>query len=142
MNSPERTPTTFRKPLLLAAICFVALTAALPLFIAYGQSRHGADGLQVALIAYGICLTAALAALTIAGLCNSPQLAVAGVMGSMLIRMGMPMAAIVLFQATKHPLLDAGLNGTIVAYYLLMLAIEAPLSVLLVRSNPSPTGAS
>ncbi len=89
-----------------------------------------------------LLLAAALTAIAIAGMFNGPQTAIAGVLGSMLVRMGMPMAAMVLFQASKSPLFEAGVDGMIVAYYLLMLAVEAPLSLLLVRPNPNPTGAS
>lgn len=143
MSPTERPTARFLKPLVLAAICFAVLTAALPLFVAYGHSRYGAVGLQAALTAYGICLGASWVALLVAGVCHTPHLAVAGVLASMLVRMGVPMAAMVLFQSSDHPLLAGGVDGLIVAYYLLMLAVEAPLSILLVRPNPTPTtGAS
>ena len=136
-------PTSRRANAIWLALALVAvLGAAFPLFAWFGVSRHGIPGFYSALVAFAVCCTAGVMAIIVSGLFDSPQLAIAGVMASMLFRMGLPMGAIVLAQTTTHPLNGAGLAGSIMVYYLLMLVVEAPLTVLLVRRDPTPTGSN
>lgn len=128
--------------LVLASVFTVGMLAALPLFLWYAQSRHGAEGAPAALLAFFVCWTSGLTALALSSVFTARQTALAGSLLAMLFRMGLPLAAIVTIQATSHPLLDVGADGMILVYYLLMLATEAPLSLLLVRPNPRPTGAA
>jgi hypothetical protein len=64
-----------------------------------------------------------------------------GALGAMLARMALPMAAVLFFMSSKHPLVAAGVVGQIVVLYLCGLIVETIMTVRLVsradRERPS-----
>jgi len=68
--------------------------------------------------------------------------AVSGVLLSMLIRMGLPIASAILMQQTNSPLLAAGFMGLLTLNYLVALPLETLMSLQFVRqANPKAAGA-
>ena len=61
--------------------------------------------------------------------------AVSAVMLGMLIRMGLPLAAMVMMQQTKSPLIGAGFMGLLVLNYLVALPVETLMSLQFVRKS-------
>ncbi len=61
--------------------------------------------------------------------------AVSGVLLGMLIRMGLPLAAMVLMQQTQSPLVGAGFMGLLVLNYLVALPLETWMSLQFVHSE-------
>jgi hypothetical protein len=57
-----------------------------------------------------------------------------GALGAMLVRMALPMVALVYFTSTKHPLVAAGVGGQIVVLYLCGLIVETLMTVRLVST--------
>jgi hypothetical protein len=55
-------------------------------------------------------------------------------LGAMLLRMSLPMAAILYFTQSEHPLAQAGVVGLITVLYLAGLAVETLLSVRIVAA--------
>lgn len=66
------------------------------------------------------------------------QGAVSGVLLAMLVRMGLPLAVLVLLMQTKNPLMDAGLFGLLTMNYLIALPLETLLSLQYInKSKPN-----
>jgi hypothetical protein len=122
------------------AACFAVLTVAVAcfflvvsLFAFYG---NGWAGVVAAAVAAWVCWFAAALALAIVMLLRGPQHGVAGVLGSMLIRMALPLAVGVFLSRQGGSLAEAGVFGMIVTFYLFTLAIETWLSVSFISRNP------
>ncbi len=143
MTNPKPiAPSRRANSIWLALALTAVLAAALPLFAWFGYTQYAMSGVHSAVFAFGVCTVAGVLAILVSGMFVNPQLAMAGLMASMLFRMGLPLGMIAFVQATAHPLRGAGLAGMIMAYYLLMLVVETPLTILLVRPDPTPTGAN
>ena len=99
--------------LLIAAIC------------SGGLSR---DSVVVAAIAGSICWIAGAAALSVTTVATRLGTPVQGVLLGMLFRMGLPLAAIVIFTQSNHPL-AASLAPTMLGVYLITLVLETLLSL-------------
>ena len=61
-------------------------------------------------------------------------------LAAVLIRMTLPLAALVYFTSTQHPLIAEGIAGLIVVHYLAGLAVETLMSVR-IAAAASPTSA-
>lgn len=138
MTDTDTPAGTSRGSLSLKA-CFGWLTLALVVVLlaagAWSFERHGESGLVAALVAFAVCWTAGAAALAITGLARTPERAMHGLLLSMLVRMGLPLAAGIVLQGRGGPLAEANVFGLIVVFYLVMLAVEAFLSVRLVKQT-------
>ena len=130
-----------RRALGACATLAIALLLALPLFAWYGQARHGEDGLAAAVTACLVCLTGGLLALLTTAFLQGP-LALHGLLASMIFRLGLPLGAGVALSSQGGPLAEAGVFGLIMGYYLLMLSVETPLSVRLIRHTGADAKAS
>jgi len=78
---------------------------------------------------------------------GNKESAVTGVLVAMLIRMGLPIAALIFVQQLNQPLVDAGFLGLLTLNYLFALPVETGLSLSLLRETDdlpamSPTGTS
>lgn len=139
MNDTVSPPSAL-KPLPRLASTLGWLTAALlavfPLFAWVGQQRHGAWGLITAAVAGGICWLAGAVALTCVRLTRDTA-PLAGLLGSIFFRMGLPLVAGVVLQSTHAQLAAAGIFGNILLYYLITLVVETTLSVRLIQ-GPTP----
>src|SRR5437868_8317667 len=86
------------------ALLAAALTAALPLFIAFGMVQSGARGVLAALLACGVCLVAGTLALAITAITQKVSQGVQGILGAMLVRMSVPLGALLLVPTAGSPL--------------------------------------
>jgi hypothetical protein len=99
--------------------------AVLPFLAAVGYARSGVTGILAAFLAGGVCCSAAVASLLVAGPVRSanPQ-ALPRILFGMLIRMGLPLAACMAMLVVGGPLVMAGAPVMVLVYYLLMLVAE------------------
>jgi hypothetical protein len=130
-----------RQLALSVAILTAALVVAFPLFALYGHYRHGGWGLVAAAVAAVICWVSCSLALACVAILQPTQ-PVAGVLGSMIFRMGIPMVSGLVLQHHHAELSEAGIFGTILLYYLLSLVVETLLSVRLIPSSLQTSKAS
>ena len=118
------------------AVCFAVLAAAVVCLLApvsiFAFVRTGWSGVTAATVAALVCWFAATLALAIVVLFRGPKYGVSGILGSMLIRMALPLVAGTALSRQGGPLAEAGVFGMIVVFYLFTLAIETWLSVSLV----------
>jgi hypothetical protein len=118
------------------AVCFaILIVAVLALFVpvsVFAFLRYGWMGVIAAAVAAAVCWLAATLALAIVVLFRGPKHGVSGILGSMLIRMALPLVAGTVLSRQGGPLAEAGVFGLIVIFYLFTLAIETWLSVSLV----------
>jgi len=128
LSSPSRRPGG-----LWVAVAWLtaALLAVYPLFGWWGYHRHGALGLVAAGFAASVCWVAGASALACVRLTTDTN-PVAGVLGSMVFRMGLPLASGLVLQQTHEPLASVNIFGTVLLYYLITLAVETILSVRMV----------
>lgn len=113
----------------------LALMAAFPAFAGYGYYHAGQTGIWAAALAGLVCWVGASAALAIAGLFTNPQQATVGLLLGMFFRMGLPLGAGFLFSMQGGPLVEAGLLGILVTYYLVALVAETLLSLRFVSPS-------
>jgi len=95
----------------------------------FAAQTQGPLGWEVTGLAALICGTAGLVALIVARAWANPKRSVAGILGSHLIRFGVPLSAGVLAQAYGGRWHEAGLFSYLVVFYLGTWAIETPLSL-------------
>jgi hypothetical protein len=100
----------------------------------FGPGAYAASGLAAALI--WIVGSASLALLASA---RTSAARLNCILASMLIRMALPLVAVVYFTSTHHPLADDGIAGLIVAHYLAGLSIETIMAVRLIAARPLPS---
>lgn len=113
------------------ALLTAALVAVFPLFAWVGYHRHGEVGVVAAALAGSIGWLAGASALVCIHL-TSRSNPIAGVFGSMLFRMGLPLVIGLVLQNTVPALAEVGIFGTVLLYYLVTLAVETTLSVRMV----------
>ncbi|MCO6458014.1 MAG: hypothetical protein J5I93_22145 [Pirellulaceae bacterium] len=126
----------------LLAWLTLALAVVFPGFAWFGYSSHGAVGLQAAAIAAGICWLGAAGALSSAFFFRHAQQAMSALVLGMLFRMGLPLGCVLALLSQGGPLVDAGIVGLIVVYYLVSLVVETALSLRLVGLTRQVTKAS
>jgi hypothetical protein len=115
----------------------IAPTAVL---VAWIYSRElSASTLLGAAIGGGVCLLAGALALTATALGNRLQFPVQGVLIAMLIRMGLPLAAIIALPYIDSSGAASIARATILGVYLIALVIETALSL---RMIPQPAQAA
>jgi len=133
-SNRSATNQSIRHCLLLALILLIAL----PLFAYVGHSKHGADGVVAAVIAAAVCLIAGCLAITVTSLFQSIGQGMNGLLLSMLIRTGIPLAGWVTLSMQGGPVAEAGVFGMIVLNYLIMLVVETISAVKIVQQNMGP----
>ena len=104
----------------------------------YGSQRAGHTGILAAAVAGGVCWLAGCLALGLTFLGNRLQWGVQSVLGSMAVRLGIPMVAGLALQRLSPSLAEAGVFGMILGNYLIMLAAETLLSLKFVSSSSKP----
>jgi hypothetical protein len=120
---------------LLAAVLTVATAAA----AWWGWSRAGSSGVLAAAIAGGVCWLSSALALTISFLGQRFEQPIAGILGGMIFRLGLPLATGLAISSLGGPIAAAGCFGMIVALYLVALPIETLLSLKFVPQSKSKT---
>ena len=119
------------------AIFAAALVALLPFVAGYGMLRSGFAGALAAAAACGICLATGMSALIITAISQRLNQGVQGILGAMLVRMGIPLVTLFLLPEVGGPLVDAGIAGMLLGYYLFTLAVETWLSLRFVSDRKS-----
>jgi hypothetical protein len=95
----------------------------------WASSQYGELGWSAALVASAVCSGAALIALAIsAALAGSPH-ALAANLGVMLVRMGAPLAGLMVLPGLLPQLADAGFGHCVLGLYLVGLAAETLLAM-------------
>lgn len=112
-----------------SALLVAALLALLPCFAVFGYCTSGAYGILAAVVAFGICLACGILALAITAISQAMNQGVQGILGAMLVRMGVPLVAMFVLPEVGGPLVEAGVTGMVMAYYLITLAVETWLSL-------------
>ncbi len=146
MNVPASSEMTKAWPASLAWTCALLATvllALLPCFAAYGYFTGGPVGILAALIACGICLLCGILALCITAISQKRNQGVQGILGAMLVRMSVPLVALLALPKIGGPLVAAGVASMVMAYYLVTLVAETWLSLRFIpnienRATKSP----
>lgn len=138
MGDPVEKTNTIRTRSITRQSVVLALILAVPLpLIAWVQYRSfGSDGLMATFVGAAVCLVAGLLALAVTGLGQEMGEGfggLSGLLGSILIRTGIPLGAGLAFQSRGGPLANAGVFGVIMVYYLIMLTAETILAVQAIR---------
>src|SRR5262245_32370999 len=121
---------------LSCAILLFCMLAALLAVSAWASAAHGSAGIQAALVAWLLCTAAAFAALLISVSFASPPLAPTANLGSMGIRMGIPLFGLIVLPNAAPALAAAGLLPSLLACYLVALVVETLLVLRHVAPNP------
>jgi hypothetical protein len=111
------------------AILAAALLLLLPLIAAYGYFASGTVGILAAMVAFGICLVPGILALCVTAISQKLNQGVQGILGAMGIRMGAPLAALLVLPKLGGPLIAAGVIGMTLVFYLVTLVVETWLSL-------------
>jgi hypothetical protein len=122
---------------------WLALAVALAWCLAAGWAWpvDGSLGLAAATLAATVCLAASSLSLLLAGLLRGPELAQVSILAGMFLRMGLPLALVVVSVWRGGPLTEAGVVYYTLGFYLLTLVVETVLSLSLVESTPADRSA-
>jgi len=93
--------------------------------------------MTAASLAAVICIVPMVVALLLTYLMRSPQLVLGSVVLGMMVRMGVPLAALLALKASGSPMIGAGTAYYFLAFYLPLLAVETVLSM---PSRPPAAG--
>lgn len=119
-----------------------AFLAAFPFFAWYGYATSGKIGVVAAALSGLVCLIAGWAALLAVGATRGGPSAVGGMLVATLVRLGLPLGIGLMVQASGSPLASARFFAMLLVYYLLLLLVETPLSLRLIRSGEESKKAS
>jgi len=114
------------------ALLAILIAPVAVLIAAVAARGISADSLTSAAVGGGVCWLAAALALTTTYLGNRFQAPVPAVLGGMVFRMGLPLAAILMLPRLGGPLAATGVTTTILGVYLVALVIETLLAVRMV----------
>lgn len=130
-------PTLPRQPVLAWSLLILgAILAALwPAFAAYGMWRAGWSGVAASLVALAVCGLAAGLSLLLAATAQRARQPIAGVLTGMLVRMAVPLAALLVVPQLDPLWSSSGLVEMLLAYYLAALSVETWLLVRLVPAD-------
>ncbi len=140
MNAPASNETNSVRPkslLWACALLTTALSLLLPCFAAYGYFTSGVMGSVAAVVAFGICLSSGILALCVTAISQKMNQGMQGILAAMMVRMSVPLAALIVLPKVSGPLVAAGITGLLMAYYLVTLAIETWLSLRFVPASKS-----
>ena len=98
----------------------------------------GSVALTAALLAAALCLAGATVALVVGNFLRGPRHALAALVASMAVRMGVPLAPALVIHLQGGPLAEAGLLYYLLVFYPVTLAVETALSLPESRRPTSP----
>lgn len=127
-------PVNDRKRPGIAAACGVlalVMGIALPVFIWWGNSQHGTEGVVAAIVAVAVCWLCASAALVISGLFVGTPFALQSNLASIGLRTVLPIVIAIFLDRQVPVLSQAGVFGMMVPAYLLSLLTETLLALWL-----------
>ena len=99
------------------------------------------DALLSAALGGGVCLAAGVLALAITFVGNRFRSPVPAVLGATIVRMGLPLAAVVVLPRLSNNGIPAGMISTILGVYMIALVAETLLSLRMVPSATGPARA-
>jgi hypothetical protein len=124
-------------PVAAGGLLTLVFLLATPLFAYFSYQSHGWDGILAACVAALICWAAGLVALAVQVLFPQPQQVGNAVGLGMLMRMGICLSAGIFFTKAGGPLVEAGVLGMIVGFYLIGLLVETLLALRLAANLKS-----
>jgi hypothetical protein len=132
----------FRQLGLLSACVILSLLVviAFPVVGYFAYVKFSVAGVKSAGIASGVCWLAATAALLVTGFVKQSPSGVAGILVACALRFGLPLTAGIVLQSAGGALAESGFLSWIVVFYLITLAVETTLSVLLHRNHNQGDG--
>jgi len=136
---------SMRSLLLSCAVLALVIALSTAILAVWGWSRSGTPGLFAALVAGAVCGLSGNLALVITFLGQRTGNPIAGLLGGMLFRLGLPLATGLAVNSLGGPLAAAGCFGMIVAVYLVALPVETALSLRFIpksKVSPQPTSSS
>ncbi len=101
---------------------------------------HEMMGLWAAVIAAAVCLLSPLGASLATRAFATRDKALAGLLVSMFLRMGIPLAFCLVMQIQKGPLLEAGIVYCVLVFYLVVLAVETWFAMRHVEHRQTASG--
>ena len=131
MVETNDTPSFKFGPVAAGALLTLVFLLALPLFGYFAFRVYGWDGVWAASVAALICWAAGALALSVFILFPEPAQVGNAVGVGMLVRMGICLGAGIFFTKTGGPLVEAGVFGMIVGFYLIGLLVETLLALRL-----------
>ena len=139
-ESLAKTASTPRGGLALscAILLFCMLVALLPI-AAWASATHGWTGVQAAAVAWLLCTAAAFAALLVSVSFAGTPIAASANLGTMAIRMGIPLIGLVVLPRIVPTLAAAGMLPSLLACYLVALVVETLLALRHVSPSSSAT---
>jgi hypothetical protein len=118
---------------------FLAAVAAVAGAVA--AHRFGPGAYAASMLAATLIWIAGSASLALLASARTPAARLNCILASILIRMALPLAAMVFFTSTHHPLAAQGIAGLIVVHYIVGLCVETLLAVRIVASAKAPSSA-
>lgn len=119
------------------AVLGIALAVAAALAGAVASQRFGVRAYEASGVAALLNWVAGSLALAIILATRNTQQRINGALGAMVSRMVLPLAAVMYFTGSHHPLASCGIVGFIVVHYLVGLTIETLMTVRLVSTGSS-----
>jgi hypothetical protein len=149
MGRPKSAPFTgTRSPLskVARAAKYIAL---LGLFLAavsaaagaVAAQRYGTAALQASALAAFLIWLVGGASLAIIASASAPMARLNAALAAMLVRMSLPLVAVVYFTRADHPLAAAGVVGLIMVHYLAGLVVETLMAVRIIHELKAPGSA-
>jgi hypothetical protein len=123
--------TRAAKYIALLGIFLAAVAAAAG---AVAARQYGSGAYQASALAAVLIWVVASASLALIAAARTPAERLNCILLAMLLRMALPLAALVYLNSVGHPLLDDGIAGLLVVHYLAGLSIETLLAVRMVSS--------
>jgi uncharacterized membrane protein YozB (DUF420 family) len=117
------------------ALLAAALLVLLPGFASVGYFTSGSMGILAAVVACGICLACGILALGVTAITQKLNQGMQGIFAAMLVRMSVPLIALLILPKIGGALVAAGVTGMVMAYYLVTLAVETWLSLRFVPAS-------
>ena len=145
MNAPDSQVIERRSLIRLLNSCAVLAAVLAPLAALFGSIAYacsGMMGIAGAAIALAVCWLSASLALICVFLGQEIKNPIAGILGGMIVRMGLPLAVGFAIQRSYGPLADAGCFLMILGLYLVALVVETWLSLRLVRRDQAKSDAN
>ena len=115
----------------LSTVVFVAFVV----LATVAWQRHQSIGVLAAVLATAVCWSSSVAALCLTYRTTGSPNALAGVMGGIMLRTGIPMAFGIIGSSANSQLANAGLLGMTMLMFLLSLAVETLMAVGIVTAS-------
>ena len=138
MDTPASSELNLPRPASLAWACAIlagVLLGLLPVFALTGYFLSGTVGIAAAVVACAICLACGLLALAITSITQKMNQGVQGILLAMMVRMCVPLGALIILPEIGGPLIAGGVTGMLMAYYLITLTVETWLSLRFVPAT-------